>query len=82
MCEPPLQRGRGDDVLPGPHDGRDREVHRGLSAGGGDGPDPTFERGPPVSSSTAVVGLVMREYTWPGRSALNSAAAWSESRNT
>ena len=35
-----------------------------------------------LSSSTAVVGLVMREYTCPGRSALNSAAAWSESRKT
>ena len=34
------------------------------------------------SSSTAVGGLEMREYTCPARSALNSEAAWSLSRNT
>ena len=28
-----------------------------------------------LSSSTALVGLEMREYTWPARSMLNSAAA-------
>lgn len=28
-------------------------------------------------SSTALVGLLMREYTWPARSRLNSEAAWS-----
>ena len=30
------------------------------------------------SSSTALVGLLIREYTCPARSALNKAAAWSE----
>ena len=33
------------------------------------------------SSSTALVGFEMREYTWPARSMLNSEAAWSESLN-
>src|SRR6478609_7849431 len=28
-------------------------------------------------SRTALVGLLMREYTWPARSRLNSDAAWS-----
>ena len=34
------------------------------------------------SSSTALVGLEMRVYTWPARSMLNSDAAWSVSLNT
>jgi hypothetical protein len=33
------------------------------------------------SSKTATVGFEIREYTWPARSMLNSAAAWSVSRN-
>ena len=31
------------------------------------------------SSSTAIVGLEIRVYRWPGRSMLNKAAAWSVS---
>ena len=42
-----VERGRRDDVLARPHDRRDREMHRGLSAGGGDRPDAAFERGHP-----------------------------------
>ena len=34
------------------------------------------------SSSTATVGLEMREYTWPARSMLKSEAACSVSRKT
>jgi hypothetical protein len=35
-----------------------------------------------LSSSTATVGLEMREYTWPARSMLKSEAACSVSRKT
>ncbi|MNT42205.1 hypothetical protein D3C72_1786060 [compost metagenome] len=41
-----------------------------------------FSRAATRSSNTATVGLLMREYTCPARSILNSDAACSLSRNT